>query len=89
MDPRISELSEEDGTLRFRLSGVNVSLANAIRRIILSDIPCVVFRTFPYEENKVQIETNTTRMNNELIKQRLSCVPIHISDIHAHPKLRY
>ena len=80
MDPRISELSEEDGTMRFRLSGVNVSLANAIRRIILSDIPCVVFRTFPYEENKVQIETNTTRMNNELIKQRLSCVPIHISD---------
>ena len=80
MDPRISELSEEDGTLRFRLSGVNVSIANAIRRIILSDIPCVVFRTFPYEENKVQIETNTTRMNNELLKQRLSCVPIHISD---------
>jgi len=81
MDPRISELSEEDGQLKFRLSGVNVSLANALRRIIVSDIPCVVFRTTPYEENKVDIGVNTTRMNNELIKQRLSCIPIHISDV--------
>ena len=80
MNPVINNLAEENDTLTFTLSGVNVSLANAMRRIMLSDIPCVVFRTTPYAESKMDILSNTTRLNNELIKQRMSCVPIHISD---------
>lgn len=80
MKPSVTELTEEDSTLRFRLSGVNTSIANALRRIMLSEIPCVVFKTASYADNKVEIEINTTRMNNELIKQRVSCIPIHITD---------
>ena len=80
MNPLVTNLSETDGVMTFTLSGVNVSLANAIRRIVLSEIPCVVFRTTPYEECKMEIDINTTRLNNELIKQRISCVPIHIKD---------
>lgn len=80
MNPTVKNIAENNGRLTFTLSGVNVSLANAIRRIIISEIPCVVFRTSPYSENKVNISINTTRLNNELIKQRLSCVPIHIQD---------
>ena len=80
MNPKITDLSQEDNYLQFRLSGINVSIANALRRIILSEIPTIVFRTSPYEQNLVNIEINTTRMNNELIKQRLSCIPIHITD---------
>jgi DNA-directed RNA polymerase alpha subunit/DNA-directed RNA polymerase subunit L len=67
-------------SLCFTLSGVNVSLANAVRRTILSDIPTVVFKTTPYEENKANIIENTTRLNNEIIKQRLSCIPIHMKE---------
>ena len=78
--PAISNLSEEDETLRFTLSNINVSLANGIRRIILAEIPTLVFRTTPYTENKSTIYSNTSRLNNELVKQRLSCIPIHISD---------
>lgn len=81
MNPQVSELSEENNVLRFTLSNINVSLANALRRVILSEIPTIVFRTFPYERNKTNIIKNTTRMNNELIKQRLSCIPIIIDDI--------
>lgn len=80
MTANVKNMVENNGRLTFTLSDVNVSLANAIRRIIISEIPCVVFRTTPYSENKVNIITNTTRLNNELIKQRLSCIPIHISD---------
>ena len=80
MKPNVNRMSEENGELTFTLSDVNVSIANSIRRIILSEIPCVVFRTTPYSENKVHIQTNTTRMNNELIKQRMSCIPIYITD---------
>ena len=58
------------------------SIANALRRTIMSDIRSVVFHTFPYaKENQCTIETNTTRFNNEIIKHRLSCVPIHITDL--------
>jgi len=80
MNPVVSNLTEENNYLKFRLSGINVSLANGIRRIVLSEIPTVVFRTTPHSENKANIMINTTRMNNELIKQRLSCIPIHIQE---------
>jgi DNA-directed RNA polymerase subunit L len=80
MTPNIINISEnEKGYLNFRLNNINVSLANGLRRIILSEIPIYVFKTSPYEKNKAEIEINTTRMNNELIKQRLSCIPIHIT----------
>jgi DNA-directed RNA polymerase subunit L len=81
MNPQIDKIVEKEGVLTFSLSGVNVSLANAIRRTILSDIPTVVFKTSPNEENKSKILVNTTRFNNEIIKQRLSCIPIHIDDL--------
>jgi DNA-directed RNA polymerase subunit L len=81
MDPRISNLIEEDGTLKFTLTECNMSIANALRRIIVSDIPTFVFRTYPYSENKAEIRHNTTRFHNEIIKQRLSCIPIHIQDM--------
>jgi DNA-directed RNA polymerase subunit L len=86
--PKIDKLNSKD-ELTFVLSGVNVSLANALRRTILSDIPAVVFRTTPYEENKATIHINTTRLNNELIKQRLSCIPIHIKDTKVFPYQNY
>ena len=81
MDPRISNLIEEDGALKFTLTECNMSIANALRRIIVSDIPTFVFRTYPYSENKAEIRHNTTRLHNEIIKQRLSCIPIHIQDM--------
>ena len=59
--------------LTFTLVNVNLSHANAIRRVILADIPTVVF-------DQITITENTTRLNNELIKQRLRCIPIHVQD---------
>ena len=81
--------SDKDDSLLFTLSGVNVSLANAVRRTILSDIPLVVFKTAPYEENKANIIANTTRLNNEILKQRLSCIPIYIKNIEDFPLKNY
>jgi DNA-directed RNA polymerase alpha subunit len=89
MNPQVELLSNKDDVLQFTLSGVNVSLANAIRRIILSDIPLLVFKTTPYEENKANILVNTTRLNNEILKQRLSCIPIHIRDLESFPLKNY
>jgi DNA-directed RNA polymerase subunit L len=76
--PVIESFTDHDGTLKFTVKGINVSLANAVRRTILADIPTYCFRTLPHAENRVQITANTTRLNNEIIKQRMGCIPIHI-----------
>lgn len=81
MSAKISNIHETHGKLTFTLSNVDVSYANAIRRTILSDIPIVVFKTSPYNQNKCTIYANTTRLNNEIIKQRLSCIPIVMKDL--------
>ena len=76
--PNIETFVDHDGTLKFTVSGINVSLANAVRRTMLSDIPTYCFRTLPHAENRVNITTNTTRLNNEILKQRMGCIPIHL-----------
>ena len=81
MNPSIKITSQDNNSLTFTLSGVDVSFANGLRRTIISDIPIVVFKTFPHEQNKANIIHNTSRLNNELLKQRLSCIPVCISDL--------
>jgi DNA-directed RNA polymerase subunit L len=80
MGSKVTDIKEEDGLLSFTISNIDVSYVNGIRRTILSDIPIVVFKTTPYEENKCNILINTSRLNNEIVKQRLSCIPICIND---------
>jgi DNA-directed RNA polymerase alpha subunit len=85
MNPTLSNISEEGDVYKFTLSGINVSLANAIRRTILSDIPTTVFYTDTSVEGQCNITVNNTRLHNEILKQRLSCIPIHITDLETLP----
>ena len=80
--PLVSNINDKNETneLEFTLSNVDVSIANAIRRTLLSNIDTVIFRTSPHDKNDSVFEINTTRFNNEILKQRLSCIPIHIKD---------
>jgi DNA-directed RNA polymerase alpha subunit len=68
----LTPIEETDVTIRFTLAGINVSLANAIRRTIQDDIPVYVFNI-----NKCTIDINTGRLHNEILKHRLQCIPIH------------
>ena len=76
MTPRVNITLSEKGQLTFVLSGTNLSIANALRRTILKDIPTPVF-----EEKNMNFIKNTTRLNNEILKQRLGCVPIMIHNV--------
>jgi len=86
---KVSNIDEQNGNLTFTLSNVNVSYANGIRRIILSEIPVIAIESYPHDKNNVTIFTNKSRLNNELIKQRLSCVPIHIDALEDFPYTEY
>jgi len=85
MNPAITSILEDRDILRFTLTGVNVSLANGLRRIILSDIDTVVFRTETYNDNQCTIYDNTGRLHNEIVKQRLSSIPIHSTNLETLP----
>lgn len=78
MEPKIKAISEENQIYKFTLYDVNVSIANALRRTILMDIPMVVFRTENHETSDCTIYKNSGRLHNEILKQRLSCIPVHV-----------
>lgn len=80
MNPIISNIQTSSTETQLTVEGINVSFINALRRTIISSIPTVVFKTAPYEQSMVEIHENTSRLNNEILKQRLSCIPIHITD---------
>ena len=77
MEPMLKNFSEDQDVMKFTLHNVEVCFANALRRTILSDIPTLVIRTENHEINQCNIKHNTSRLHNEIIKQRLSCIPIH------------
>lgn len=83
--PSITEQKENFDVYTFRISDCNVSIVNALRRTLITDIPVIGFNVEDYndvnEELKtVQFYVNTTSFNNEILKQRLSCIPVHITD---------
>lgn len=81
ISPRVDLLTDiKDDELKFTLSGVNVSIANSLRRILLSEIPMVVFKVAPNDKNKCTVITNTCGLHNEIVKHRLSCIPINITN---------
>ena len=75
----VTHFREKDQVLRFTLSGVDVSYANAIRRTMLSDIPCVIL-------HECNFTKNTTRFHNEILKQRISCIPIYLDVTNQYDK---
>jgi len=75
--PSVKDGIENKGVLTFTLENCNLSVANAIRRVLLSDIETVVFDT---DNTSINIVENTTRFHNEILKQRLGCIPVHIKD---------
>ena len=90
IDLRIELISNvKDDELKFRLINVDVSIANSLRRVILSEIPIIVFRVSPNDKNKCNITANTCGLNNEIVKHRLSCIPIHIKDVEEFPYKNY
>ena len=76
----ISNIEEKKDVLNFQINNIDISVINSLRRTILADIPIVVFKTFPYSKNQCTIYENTSHLNNEIIKHRLSLIPIHITD---------
>jgi DNA-directed RNA polymerase subunit L len=66
--------------LTFKIINVDVCVVNSLRRVILTEIPTLVFRGFPHYSNRINIKKNNTKFNNEYLKHRISCVPINVNE---------
>ena len=67
--------------VEFELANIQTSMANAIRRLIISDVKTVGFRTEPYKACDLNVFVNDTPLHNQFVLHRISMIPIHI----AHP----
>ena len=65
----------KQGVLEFTIKNVNVSIVNGLRRTLLTNIPSSVI-----DSKQSDFYTNTGRLHNEILKQRLDCIPVHIKD---------
>lgn len=69
--------SSDSNHIDFQIKNVDLSIVNAIRRIVLSEIPNVAFDFDAYDEkNDITIHTNTCALHNEFLAHRISLIPL-------------
>ena len=72
LEPRIRIMYKDLYTLKFELSNTDLTVANALRRIIISEVPTMAI-------DKVEISENTSALHDEFIAHRCGLIPI-VSD---------
>jgi hypothetical protein len=64
----------------FTVSNMHYAMANSIRRAMISYVPTLAFKSEPYETSTIKITRNDSKLNNEIIKQRISKIPVNFPD---------
>ena len=83
MSLTISHVQNDKGSLQFVLAGsyeegLDKSVANAIRRTLLNDIPTVAFETDEDSVKDVTMVTNHSPLHNEMLLHRISLTPLYL-----------
>ena len=83
--PKISNIESVNGELRFVLSGddkygFDKSLVNALRRVLLTDIPTVGFNLTENGDNSdIVMVTNNSSLHNEMLSHRIALIPLYMN----------
>ena len=72
--PQIKILHRDINTLKFELSQTDLTVANALRRIIIAEVPTMAI-------DIVQIEENTSALHDEFIAHRMGLIPLYSLDV--------
>ncbi|KAL4430045.1 hypothetical protein ABPG77_004415 [Micractinium sp. CCAP 211/92] len=74
-EPQVELRKLEDDYCEFVLKNTDVSMANALRRVILVEVPTIAIEL-------VEFEANTTVLNDEFLAHRLGLVPLVSTRVH-------
>lgn len=81
---KFSNLQKKDyRTYTFTLSPIHVTYANTLRRLILTGVQTIAFRsdmTSTGSTTDVLVKKNDTPMTNEMLADRIGLLPIYVSD---------
>ena len=68
--------------IEFTIKDIDLSIVNAIRRIIISEIPnvAIYFDNYNIDYNDIKINKNTGKFHNEYISHRISLIPIMLTE---------
>lgn len=70
-------------SIQFRMAPTDVAFVNALRRIVLTEIETVAFRSEILENgatSDIKITKNSTPMSNEMLAHRIGLLPIHVAN---------
>ena len=73
----------DDRTYSFTLSPIHVTYANTLRRLILTGVETIAFRsdmTSTGSTTDVVVKRNDTPMTNEMLADRIGLIPINITE---------
>ncbi|CAM9366971.1 unnamed protein product [Phaeothamnion confervicola] len=76
--PKIEIIELRDDYVEFRLSDTDTSVANALRRAMIAEVPTMAI-------DLVTITTNTSVLQDEFLAHRLGLIPLQITD----PKVKF
>jgi DNA-directed RNA polymerase subunit L len=64
----------------FDILGVDLSVVNAVRRVILADVKTAAFCFSSDDKNTVEITKNTSVLHNEFLGHRISLIPVYLTE---------
>ena len=88
----LKKSANNDNVYTFRLSPTNVTYANTLRRVILTGVEMIGFRsdmTSTGSTTDVFVKQNDTPMTNEMLADRIGLLPINVNTPNTWKENRY
>ncbi len=76
--PYAKTWDKSNTSVLFEIANIHFSMANAIRRLMISSVKTVGFRSEPYNESGINIIINDSPLHNQMMAHRIAMVPIYI-----------
>jgi DNA-directed RNA polymerase subunit D len=76
MPIQLINFDEEENTGNFLIYNVKTSIVNSLRRIMMAD-----YKNSAFNEKNILVKENNSLLHNEIIKHRLSLVPVKTNNI--------